>query len=149
MSQHLILYPTFAMFALTFYVLMRMRARRFAAVRSGQVEGAYYKAYVGEEPEELRVLARHFVNLFEMPTLFYVVCLLIYVTAQANVWLVFWAWTYVVLRCIHSYIHLTTNNILARFGVYFTSSMVLALMWATLLVQLLMSSDPPPLGVVA
>ncbi|HYC56560.1 MAG TPA: MAPEG family protein [Candidatus Binatia bacterium] len=143
MSSQSILYPTFAMFALTFFVLLRMRKKRFAAVRGGQIDGAYYRAFQGEEPEELRVVTRNFINLFEWPTLFYVVCIMIYVSGQTSAWLVFWAWTYALLRYVHTFIHLTTNNVVARFGVYFTSTMILAVMWGTLLLQLLLSPQIP------
>jgi len=148
MSPNLILYPTFAMFALTFGVLLYMRSRRFGAVRGGSADAAFYKLYEGQEPEELRVITRNFINLFEMPTLFYVVALMIHATGQTTVWLVFWAWVYVALRYAHTFIHLTSNHVMARFGAYFASSMVLALMWASLLIQLLVSSEPV-VGVVA
>jgi len=138
MSPVQILYPLFAMFGLVSFVLLRMRSMRFAAVRTQQVDQSFYKAYPeGGEPESLRVVGRHFSNLFEMPVLFYVVALMIYVTQQTTAFLVGCAWLYVILRCVHSYIHLGRNDLIQRFVAYFASAFVLALMWATLLVQLL------------
>ena len=136
-SQTPILYPAFAMLALVFLVLNRMRSMRFAAVRKREISADFYKAFQGEEePEPLRVVARHFSNLFEMPVLFYVGLLMIYVTHQATTWLVVCAWLYVVLRYVHSYVHLTRNEVMTRVAVYFASGLVLLVMWATLLVQL-------------
>jgi hypothetical protein len=133
-----ILYPVFAMFLLVSIVLLRMRSQRFAAVRKQEVDAAFYKAYPdGGEPESLRVIGRHFSNLFEMPVLFYAVVLMIYVTRHVSTFLVSCAWLYVALRYLHSYIHLGSNDVIARFSVYFASAFVLAVMWATLLVQLL------------
>ncbi len=133
-----ILYPVFAMFLLVSVVLLRMRSRRFAAVRKQEVDVAFYKAYPdGGEPESLRVISRHFSNLFEMPVLFYAVVLMIYVTHHVSTFLVVCAWLYVALRYLHSAIHLGSNNVVARFSAYFASAFVLALMWVTLLVQLL------------
>lgn len=124
-----ILYPVFAMFALVCVVLMRMRSMRFAAVRKGEVSADYYKAFAGgSEPEPLRVVARHFSNLFEMPVLFYVGVLMTYVTHQVNAWLVGCAWLYVALRTLHSYVHLTTNNVIVRLSVYLASAFVLAVL---------------------
>jgi hypothetical protein len=95
-----ILYPAFALFALTMAVLLRLRSARFAAIRAGDVSAEYYRAYPeGVEPERLRVLARHFANLFEMPVRFYVGVLMVYVTGHADGWLVLCAWLYVALRC--------------------------------------------------
>lgn len=138
LSPNHILYPVFAMFFLTAAVLMRMRKMRFAAVRKKEVRAGYYRAFAGEEePEPLRVIARHFSNLFEVPVLFYVGAIITYITQQVSYWLVFCAWAYVALRYVHTYVHLTVNNVVVRFSVYFASGIVLTVMWASLLVQLL------------
>ncbi|MGH7289754.1 MAG: MAPEG family protein, partial [Myxococcota bacterium] len=95
-ASNQILYPAFALFALTLFVLNRMRSMRFAAVRSGEVSAGFYRAFQdGSEPEPLRVVSRHFVNLFEMPVLFYVGVLMVYVTHNVSGWMVGLAWSYV------------------------------------------------------
>jgi hypothetical protein len=133
-----ILYPVFAMFALVFGVFLRMAQVRFGAVRRGEVNPAFYKTYQGgEEPEYMRVVTRHFINLFEMPVLFYVVVILSYVTHQTGAWMTALAWAYVVSRYLHTWVHLTSNDVLTRFRVYLGSALVLAVLWASLLVKLL------------
>ena len=136
-SPNQILYPVFAMVLLVAFVLNRMRSMRFAAVRSEEISAGFFRAYAGDEPERLRVVSRHFTNLFEMPVLFYVAVLMAYVTRQVNVWLVAGAWLYVALRYLHSYVHLTSNDVIRRFSVYIASAAVLFAMYAGLLVQLL------------
>lgn len=137
-APELILYPVFAMFLLVAVVLLRMRAMRFAAVRQREVSVRFYKAFQGdEEPEALRVIARHFANLFEVPVLFYVGVLMAYVTHQVTYWLIGCAWAYVALRYAHTWMHLTRNDVVARFSLYFASGAVLVVLWSTLLVQLL------------
>ena len=137
MDPTAILYPVFAMFVLVSVVLLRMRSMRFAAVRRREVPVEYYQAFQNAtEPEPLRVIARHFANLFEMPVLFYVTAVMIYVTRQTTPWLVGCAWTYVALRYAHTWVHLGRNDVVVRFSVYFGSFAVLIVMWATLLVQL-------------
>jgi hypothetical protein len=71
----------------------------------------------------------NFKNLFEMPTLFFLAVLLSLVLFIQDDLLVKLAWGYVLLRAIHSVIHCTYNRVLHRFTVYFTSSLVLALIW--------------------
>jgi hypothetical protein len=138
MSQTAILYPVFAMFLLVSVVLFRMRSLRFAAVRQREVPVEYYRAFQDAvEPEPLRVIARHFINLFEMPVLFYVTAIMIYVTRQTTPLLVGCAWLYVALRYVHTWIHLGRNDVVARFSAYFGSFAVLIVMWVTLFVQLL------------
>ncbi len=134
----LVLYPVFAMVALVGIVLLRLRSLRFAAIRSGEVSADFYRAFPeGGEPERLRVAARHYVNLFEMPVLFYVGVILTYVTHQVSHWTIGLAWAYVGARALHSYVHLTSNHVPTRFVLYFASAFVLLLLWSTLLVQLL------------
>lgn len=136
-----ILYPVFAMFALVAGVLVRMGTMRFGAVRRGEMNPAFYKTYQGdEEPESMRVITRHFINLFEMPVLFYVGVILTYMTRQVSPWMVGCAWAYVALRYVHSYVHLTSNDVLTRFRVYILSGLVLMVMWASLFVRLLMAA---------
>jgi hypothetical protein len=138
-ASHAILYPSFAMFALVAFVFVRMARLRFGAVRSGQVNPGFYKTYdAGEEPEALRVVTRHFINLFEVPVLFHVVALMAYVTHHAGWGMVALAWGYVALRFAHAREHLGRNDVLTRFRLYFASGIVLALMWAGLFVALVL-----------
>lgn len=46
------------------------------------------------------------------------------------------AWVYVVLRGIHSLIHLSYNHVFHRFAVFATSNVVMALLWLNLLLAL-------------
>lgn len=69
-APNLILYPVFAMLFLVAGVLARMARLRVGAVGSGEMTVKYYRAYQGaDEPEHLRVITRHFINLFEVPVL--------------------------------------------------------------------------------
>ncbi len=134
----LILYPCFVMFLLVAFVLGRMAYMRVTAVRNREMNIKFYRTYSeGQEPEAIRAVTRHFINLFEMPVLFYVVVIMIYITGQVSYVLVGLAWTYVAVRLVHSAIHLTSNDVNLRFSAYFASAVVLLVMWGTLLVQLL------------
>lgn len=133
-----ILYPVFAMFALVIGVFLRMAQVRFGAVSRGEMNPAFYKTYQGdEEPEHMRVVTRHFINLFEMPVLFYVVVILTYVSHQTGTWMTVLAWAYVASRYLHTWVHLTSNDVLTRFRVYLGSALVLATLWVSLLVRLM------------
>jgi hypothetical protein len=71
-------------------------------------------------------------NLFEVPVLFYVLCLLALVLKREDMALAGAAWIYVVLRAIQALIHVTYNNVLHRGMAYLTSTTLLCLMWAWL-----------------
>lgn len=127
-----ILLPAFAMFLLTTLCVFRLGYLRYTAVRRGEVDFRYFRAYRGyEEPEKLAVHARHVANLFETPTLFYVIVIIAFVTAQSGILPVVLAWLYVVLRAGHSWVHLTSNNVLVRFRLFASGMLVLVVLWAS------------------
>jgi len=132
-----ILFPIVAMVALVVFVVVRLGRSRVRAVRRRDISVRFFELYQGsEEPEELRALSRHFVNLFELPILFYVACIVAYVSVQVDLWLVLLAWFFVVSRYVHSYIHLTSNIVIQRFRVYGIGLAALVLMWLTLTIHL-------------
>ena len=135
-----ILYPIFAMFALTTFVVFRLGYVRWAAVSRRQINLRFYKSYQSfDEPEPLRVLSRHLINLFETPVIFYVVAILVYVTGQISPVLLVLAWLYVLTRFVHTVIHLTSNVVLWRFRVFGLSLMIVTAMWMVLAFKLIVS----------
>ncbi len=133
-----ILYPVFAMAALTFFCVSRMGVLRYSAVRRGEIDGRFFRLYKDyEEPEHLRVISRHVVNLYEAPILFYAISIIAYVTETVSILILALAWAYVVLRYIHSYIHLTSNKVIYRFRCFATSQFVLIILWLVVLAGLL------------
>lgn len=133
-----ILYPAFAMAALTFFCISRLGILRFSAIRHREIDIRYFRLYKDhEEPENLRILSRHVVNLHEAPVLFYAITIIAYVTDSVTTLILALAWAYVALRYAHSYVHLTSNKVLYRFRVFATSQIVLLMLWVLVLVGLL------------
>ncbi len=64
-------------------------------------------------------------NPLELPMLFYVLGLILYVTVGATRAAVFVAWGYLVLRVVHSLIHLTYNHVLHRLSAFTLSNVAL------------------------
>ncbi len=133
-----ILYPAFAMAALTFFCSGRMGILRFSAVRRGEIDGRFFRLYRDyEEPEYLRVLSRHVVNLHEAPVLFYVISIIALATETVSILILTLAWAYVALRYVHSYIHLTSNKVIYRFRCFVASQLALMILWLIVLLGLL------------
>jgi len=76
-------------------------------------------------------------NLFEMPVLFYVACIVFYVTGKVDGIALTLAWLYVALRIAHSVVHLTYNNVLHRLAAFGASTFVLLALWGLLLLRIL------------
>ncbi len=141
MDPTAILYPAVAMFFLTFAIVAYMGVSRLLAVRRRQVNVRYYRLYnEGEQPPRLQLLTRHAQNHFEVPPLFYLILLFIYVTGHVTSLTVGLAWLYFASRCVHSYIHLGTNNVTHRFLAYAAGGLILGVLWLTLLVSMLASA---------
>ena len=124
------IYPMFAMVVLTAVVLVTLFRSRVAAVRQDLVPVSYFGIYQGAvEPAFTAKPARHFANLFETPVLFYVACLAAMITKNTGLVMQALAWTYVLARVAHAYVHLGSNRIRHRLRVYFFSCLVLLVMW--------------------
>jgi hypothetical protein len=100
-------------------------------VREGLAPVSYFRTFQGslEQPEFTVKPARHFTNLFEAPTLFYVACLTAMVAGVTGTAVVALAWGYVAMRYLHTYIHLGSNRVRHRMRVYFASWLFLVILW--------------------
>jgi len=129
-----ILYPLLAQGLLIFIVTGVLMRRRLKAYAAGETKGEYFKLLTGGEgePPHVVVAQRSFLNQFELPVLFFVVCLAAQVFGKAGSVMIALAWAYVALRAVHTYIHLTSNAVLWRFRVFALSTLVLVSMWINL-----------------
>ncbi len=133
-----ILYPMFALMALTIFCMVRLGMLRWAAVNRGEVDPRFFSLFRGyEEPEKLAAYSRHISNLFETPVLFYVIILMAFLTGQTGDVLLGLSWAFVALRFIHSYVHLTSNVVLTRFRMFVLSMLVLSALWVVVLTNIM------------
>ncbi len=125
-----ILLPMFALVGLTFCVLLMIPLARLRAVAAGKVNAGDFR--LGESarvPPETALPNRNYMNLLEMPVLFYVACMSMYVTHEVDAVAVAIAWTYVAMRFVHSAIHLSYNNVIHRLVAFAASNVVLSVLW--------------------
>jgi hypothetical protein len=80
--------------------------------------------------------ADNFRNLFEVPVLFYLLCMALALNSASTPGFVAAAWGYVGLRTLHTLIHVTYNRVVHRFLVYFASTLLLFGMWAAFLARI-------------
>jgi hypothetical protein len=137
MEPRFILHPLLGMGIVTGLVLGLLGAARLQAVRARTVPLAYFKTFQGGvQSERLVAIARNLMNLFETPVLFYVITILLYVTARMNRGDVHpedvaLAWSYVALRGLHTLVHVTFNHVTVRFSLFVLSDIALFLLWAS------------------
>lgn len=130
MPQDLIFAPMGVLALVTFTVLGLIPARRFRAAFAGQVTADDFR--FGESPAvpgHVSIPNRNYMNLLELPMLFYVAGLMYFVAGEVDTAALTLAWTYVALRAAHSLIHLTYNNVFHRLTVFGISNLVLMGFW--------------------
>ena len=124
------LYPMFALAAWTMIVLLMIPVVRIRAALRREVRPNDFR--FGESaavPAQVSIPNRNYMNLLELPMLFYAVCLILFVIAGATHLAVGIAWAYVGLRVVHSLIHLTYNHVIHRLTVFALSSVALLALW--------------------
>lgn len=130
MNQHLIYYPCLVLIIFTGLVLLRMFKLRVKDIKEKKVSIKQFRTYqemTGSSELALQA-SRNFTNLFEVPTLFYAVCLFALAMGKVNIGTLTLAWLFVLFRMAHSFVHLTKNNVVHRMSMY-------AMSWVALLVM--------------
>lgn len=141
MPQDAIFMPMGALALLTFVVLTLIPIRRFRAGFAGQIVPDDFK--YGESrnvPGEVSIPNRNYMNLLEMPLLFYVICLMLFVSTRVDDTFLWLAWVYVGLRVLHSLVHLTYNNVYHRLTMFAASNVAVLAMWVLFFVGRLFSA---------
>lgn len=89
------------------------------------------------EPASSVTVAANLTNQFELPVLFYVLCLTLHLTNGVNYLTLSLMWVFVASRYFHAWIHLTSNNLLLRSRSFFVSAVILLLGWIWFALHLL------------
>jgi len=129
-DKYLILWPMAAMALLTFAVLSLVPMFRAGDVSAGRLGTHDFK--MGESdrvPESTRLYNRNYMNLLELPVLFYVVCLIIFVTGTTEMIKVYLAWGFVAFRALHTLVHLTLNHVMLRLSLFSAAAFTLMILW--------------------
>ena len=136
MPQTLIFAPMGALALLTFTILGLIPLRRFQAAFAGHVKADDFR--FGESaavPGHVSIPNRNYMNLLELPMLFYVAGIMYFVAGKVDNVVLAVAWTYVALRAIHSLIHVTYNNVMHRLTAFALSNFVLMAFWLLFFVR--------------
>lgn len=126
-----LLIPLLAQVLLTFIVMYIMGRKRVNEIKKMKIhpQRTDVRTHAREVFKESEAAADNYHNQLESPVLFYVVILLTLMLMVQDYVIVILAWTFVVLRYIHSFIHITYNRVLHRFSVFVFSSLVLFALW--------------------
>jgi hypothetical protein len=136
MNQTTIFWPVLAHVLLIYLVYGVLGRRRYGAVRSGEAKAGQFKVR-STEPASSITVAANLTNQFELPVLFYVLCLTLHLTNGVNYLTLALMWIFVASRYFHAWIHLTSNNLLLRSRSFFVGAVILLLGWIWFALHLL------------
>lgn len=131
MHQSEIFVPFVGVMLLTLFVWLLMYVRRLGWIFRQKVDPRTI-----DTPEKLNQLApipaanaaNNLKNLFELPVIFYGLCLYLFVTDQVDGFYLACAHAFFLLRVIHSGVHCTINRVQWRFVAYAASAIALWIM---------------------
>lgn len=122
--------PCAAMVLVTALVWIRLYVDRLGEMRSKRIDPQSLATAVAAAGRLGNTRAAdNFRNLFELPVLFYVFCIAIANNGGSTPGLRAAAWAYVVLRALHSAIHVSYNRVAHRFLVHAASTVLLFGLW--------------------
>jgi len=132
-------YPVAALVLLTFIVMLAMLKERISEMKERRIhpQSAPSSTQLSAMLKSTKG-ADNFKNLFELPVLFYVLCVvLMFSTKPLSPILLGLAWVYVALRYWHSFVHVSYNKVMHRFKIFLVSCVVLGVMWVAAIMQLI------------
>jgi hypothetical protein len=128
MPSEAIFGPFLGMLLLTFAVWLHMYIRRIGFIRANKIDAQELRTPERRDaliPEPVSYPAYNLQNLFELPVVFYAVCIYLYVMQQVDAVHVYSAWGFFFGRVAHSAIHCTSNIVMLRFSTYVLSAIAL------------------------
>ncbi|RWA70765.1 hypothetical protein EN836_13820 [Mesorhizobium sp. M1C.F.Ca.ET.193.01.1.1] len=128
MNQTVIFWPMLAHVLLVYIVYLVMLKRRYLAVKSGEAKISQYKVR-STEPASSVTVANNLINQFELPVLFHVLCLALFLTNGVNYLTLVLMWLFVVTRYVHAWVHVTRNYMLHRSRAFFLGAGILLIAW--------------------
>ena len=138
MSIGFVLLPLFVQVILTFVLYCWMAYYRVSSIRTGAVHPRDVALRQPNWPPRVLQIANAAHNQLELPLLFYVLTILSIMTRHADILFVVLSWIFVLSRLGHAYIHVTSNRITRRGGIFGIGLLVLMVMWLIFIVRILL-----------
>lgn len=121
-------YPLFIMLLLPFLVLVKLFLTRATEMKLKKIHPQTVATRSQMSQYNIAIGAsENFLNLFEMPIIFYALTLFFIFSQIQSTPIVILAWIYVISRYFHSYIQSTYNKVMHRFYAFAISAMTLFL----------------------
>ncbi len=130
--------PISIMVFLNLFLIFRLIYMATIYTLSKDVKLSQFRIYEGEFPDRLRSARQHYQNMFEIPILFYLLCLLNIFFNNYTQFDIILAWGFVMFRIIHFFVRIQNQkniNIFPRTLVFIISLILLSIGWINFIIN--------------
>ena len=130
--------PISLMVFLNLFLIFRLIYMATMYTLNKDVKLSQFRIYEGIFPDRLRSARQQFQNMFEIPILFYLLCLLNIFFKNYDQFDIIICWCFVVFRVIHFFIRLQnqkTINVIPRILVFIISLIFLTIGWINFIIN--------------
>jgi hypothetical protein len=128
MNSTLIFWPVLAQVVLTILVFILMGLRKAKSIKAGTVNRKEAALDNRVWPTDVVQVSNNIANQFETPILFYVLCIVLYISGGVGVVALVLAWAYSLSRYAHAFVHTGSNFVPTRMRIFLFGIFVLLLM---------------------
>ena len=128
MNSNLIFFPVIGQIFLTLFLYILLTLRKIRALKSGNVNESRRALFDDAWPIDVIAVNNCIRNQFEVPVLFYVLCVLLFMLNAVSVLALSIAWLFVLSRVVHAYIHTGSNYVPVRRRVFMISTVLVLIM---------------------
>mgnify|MGYP003444576470 FL=1 len=128
MQTHMIFWPVLVQILLILLMYMLLGYRKAKAVKTGNVNLKATALDNKAWPPEVVKVSNNIDNQFEIPMVFFVLCLLFFGIGQVDFLVLSLAWAFVISRYAHAYVHIGSNYVPLRMRIFAFGCLVLLTM---------------------
>ena len=130
--------PITLMAFLNLFLIFRLIFMATSYTRNKDIRLSQFRIYEGDFPDRLRSARQQYQNMFEIPIIFYLLCLLNIYFNNYNQFDIVLAWGFVIFRMIHFFIRLQNQkniNIIPRTFIFIISLIFLTIGWISFVIK--------------
>ena len=128
MTQASFFLPLILQILLTMLLYIALAVAKSRAASAGQVNLERRALHADAWPDSVIKINNNIRNQFEVPVLFFVITIILWLINETGVLVQGLAWLFVISRYAHSYVHTGANNVLVRRRVFMLGTVVVIVM---------------------
>lgn len=136
MPTHLIFWPILIVLSIPVFVLLLNAKRKADDRNAGNIQA---DSPINNTAWSLPVVltSNSLANQFQLPVIFYVLCFILIHLNTVSFFILILSWVFAVSRCVHAFVHVTTNAIPWRFSSFLVGALCLLILFTVTIINLI------------